>query len=194
MTDTKELLERLRSRWTNSDEIRLHLGECTPQELRSIKAVAISILGELSPAIERLEASNAALMAERTNLIETKRQQIERLEAERDEALKHVELLQDKFNAPRECACAYDSPHDVCMHHSPMLVRAEAQRDQLAEALRQISSIDAVEAALDPEWAITRARTALASLGDTQEPTAGGAPASGDGVVSQGTGGGHAAP
>ena len=42
---------------------------------------------EAADEIERLTAANAALMAERASLIETKREQIERLTAERDAAL-----------------------------------------------------------------------------------------------------------
>lgn len=66
MTD---LIERLRHRWTSSDEIQLHIGECTAQELRSVKAVAISILSELSPELSRLQSALQVAEDSRSNLL-----------------------------------------------------------------------------------------------------------------------------
>lgn len=59
-------------------------------EIRRGRIIQTDGLAEAADEIERLTEANAALMAERTSLIETKREQIERLTAERDAALAKV--------------------------------------------------------------------------------------------------------
>lgn len=131
----------------------ISLGEATGS--RGMHASNIyNVASDLLATVERLEASNAALMAERTNL-ETKRQQIARLEADvasladanEEERLSSAELFSRAFEA-------------------------EAQRDQLAEALRDIiAADDAFRASMSPTVvkdpltiACDRAREALASI------------------------------
>lgn len=63
MGANKELVAELRARWTNSESIKLHVGECAAQELRTAKAVAISILSELGPALQAAEAERDRLKA-----------------------------------------------------------------------------------------------------------------------------------
>jgi hypothetical protein len=62
---------------------------------------------------------------------------IKALVCERDEALRHVEQLQDKLDPEHSCACCYDRPDITCGHHSPMLAKAEAERDEARAALRE---------------------------------------------------------
>lgn len=76
--------------------------------------------------------------------ITTLRSQLERVTQERDEALRHVEFLQEKV-AGEDCACSYDRPDDVCLTHSPLLERAVKERDEaLAEVARLRAWIEAV--------------------------------------------------
>ena len=56
-------------------------------EIRRGRIIQTDGLAEAADEIERLTEANAALMAERTSLIETKREQIERLTAELTSAL-----------------------------------------------------------------------------------------------------------
>jgi hypothetical protein len=65
--------------------------------LTSAEAAAIYAgLSSLQQENEALKAANEALMRERTSLIETKRQQIERLKKERDEAIGKLALIIDR--------------------------------------------------------------------------------------------------
>ncbi len=65
-------------------------------------------------------------------------ERIATLERELEEARRHVELLQNKINGPRECACAYDSPNDICALHSPQLTASRAEVERLREALHKM--------------------------------------------------------
>ncbi len=80
------------------------------------------------------------------------------LERELEEARRHVELLQNKINGPRECACAYDSPNDICALHSPQLTASQAEVERLREALHKM-----YRRALD-----RRIRRALSQQGETK--------------------------
>lgn len=60
----------------------------------------------------------------------------EQAERERDEALAHIEALQEKQNA-ETCACSHDRASDVCFGHSPMMRKLERERDALAELLER---------------------------------------------------------
>ncbi|KMO32511.1 hypothetical protein VQ02_23490 [Methylobacterium variabile] len=70
---------------------------------------------------------------------------IRELEAERDAALRErdefeqaIMALEAKISslAPHgSCACSYDRPGDVCMHHSPALAAAQAENARLLIAL-----------------------------------------------------------
>lgn len=117
-----------------------------------------AIMDEAASEIERLEAANAALMAERSNLIATKRQQIERLEV-------GVKEMTEAAN---------DYAHQAA--RSELRARAaEAQRDKLKEALRWFvdreAPIKSKFSLLGPKdmfdamvEAFRRAREALASI------------------------------
>ena len=50
---------------------------------------------------------------------------------------KHVELLQEKVDPDKSCACAYDAPDDVCLPHSPIVARLTRERDE-AQNFRQL--------------------------------------------------------
>ena len=53
---------------------------------------------------------------------------------------KNHEALQDKIDCMKSCGCAYDAAGDICGHHSPKLLAAEAERDRMKAALQQIAS------------------------------------------------------
>jgi hypothetical protein len=50
----------------------------------------------------------------------------------------HVEALQQKVDADKSCACAYDSPDDVCLPHSPVGARLRAE---VYDALRLMEPV-----------------------------------------------------
>jgi hypothetical protein len=66
---------------------------------------------------------------------------LQRVTAERDEARKDQKAAEDSNDALNEklhalaphgsCACSYDKPGDVCMHHSPALATATAEAASL---------------------------------------------------------------
>jgi uncharacterized coiled-coil protein SlyX len=74
---------------------------------------------------------------------------IEALERELAEAEQQCDALSAKVQAlapHNTCACSYDKPGDVCMHHSPALVAAEAQVTRLTEALSSlVAKLDAID-------------------------------------------------
>lgn len=94
-------------------------------------------------AIERKSAARAE--AEVARLTE----RVEKAERERDEARADQKAAEDsndaidaKLNAltPHgSCACSYDRPGDVCLHHSPALADAEARVAVLEGALKPFS-------------------------------------------------------
>lgn len=89
---------------------------------------------------------------------------IERLVAERDEARRVRRWNIDEMGGTLH-VCRGEHDGDDCEWESFVpadhLRAAEAQRDKLKMALRQIADLDEVESALDPEWTINRARQAL---------------------------------
>lgn len=62
--------------------------------------------GEAAGEIERLEQANAAIMAERTSLIETKRDQLAALTAERDALKAKIEVYEGADDGWRDMATA----------------------------------------------------------------------------------------
>lgn len=103
---------------------------------------------ELKANLDRPEATVSRLIAERdrarhertaaeSSMMEQSLR-AEKAEAERDEALRHVEQLQDKLDPEHSCACCYDRADTICGHHSPMLAKAEAERDEARALLREI--------------------------------------------------------
>ena len=46
----------------------------------------------------------------------------------------------------KSCGCAYDAAGDICGHHSPKLIAAEAERDRLA------GEVERVTKELDVSW------------------------------------------
>ena len=68
-------------------------------------------------------------------------------EASHDALCEKIKTL----SAHHTCGCSYDTPEDVCMHHSPALVKAEARAEALAkenEALRAAMSMTIKESVL----------------------------------------------
>lgn len=68
-------------------------------------------------------------------------------EASNDALCEKIKTL----SAHHTCGCSYDTPEDVCMHHSPALVKAEARAEALAkenEALRAAMSMTIKESVL----------------------------------------------
>ena len=61
---------------------------------------------------------------------------IEALQKERDVLRLHVELLREKVSYD-DCGCAVDTPHDVCLYHSPQVKRVAADNARLREACDQ---------------------------------------------------------
>lgn len=72
--------------------------------------------------------------------------EIERLRA-------HVEALQQKIDADKSCACAYDSPDDVCLPHSPVVADLRAENARLRAALAQSDQPCAYCSLPAVEWA-----------------------------------------
>ena len=68
------------------------------------------------------------LMNKLSDALEARAGEVERWE-------KNHEALQDKIDCMKSCGCAYDAAGDICGHHSPKLLAAEAERDRLKAAL-----------------------------------------------------------
>ncbi len=66
---------------------------------------------------------------------------IEALAGEVERWKKNHEALQDKIGCMKSCGCAYDAAGDICGHHSPKLIAAEAERDRLKAALDVLSAV-----------------------------------------------------
>jgi hypothetical protein len=64
------------------------------------------------------------------------RQFVGDLLAEVDRLNGHVEDLQDKVDAERNCACSYDDPNDICLLHSPVAGRLRERAEKAETALR----------------------------------------------------------
>jgi len=66
---------------------------------------------------------------------------IDALEAEIKQLREQLEYDEEQINALQDklgldcCACSYDKPGDVCMVHSPMLRKAEAEIKRLLAKL-----------------------------------------------------------
>lgn len=93
------------------------------------------------------------------------------------EAEQHVEILQNKIDGEKSCACAYDYPDDICAVHSPKLAKAEAERYALAMAIcggedapGYLDSVSVEEIVAvhkqNCQWQIDRAERAEADLRD----------------------------
>lgn len=71
--------------------------------------------------------------------------EIEKLYTDLDKAQRHIELLQNKVDMEKSCACAYDTPDDVCLPHSPLLAAAQAKIEDLTrernEARREVERL-----------------------------------------------------
>mgnify|MGYP003531851001 CR=1 FL=1 len=74
------------------------------------------------------------LMNKLSDALEARAGEVERWE-------KNHEALQDKIDCMKSCGCAYDAAGDICGHHSPKLLAAEAERDRLKAALEDIGAI-----------------------------------------------------
>jgi len=64
--------------------------------------------------------------------------EVGRLTADRDQALQHVDELQDKLLSTPDngkCCCSFEGPGDVCMTHSPTVNRLTAEVDRLTQEL-----------------------------------------------------------
>lgn len=91
-----------------------------------------------------------------TLLAEIDRLRVDLAEAESSNDALHVKL---KTLAPHgSCACDYDHPGDLCMHHSPKLAGADARirelEQQLVERNREIKNLkDVIAAPEKPRYA-----------------------------------------
>ena len=88
---------------------------------------------ELHEKLQNVEYSWMIKVKERDDAYEENA----RLIAERDEAQRHVEELQEKLNPEHSCACSYDHAGTICGFHSPMLEKAEAEIARLRGLLRR---------------------------------------------------------
>jgi hypothetical protein len=52
--------------------------------------------------------------------------ELERVKGERDAQIDALAAKVDALAPHGTCGCSYDTPDDLCMHHSPKLARAEA--------------------------------------------------------------------
>jgi hypothetical protein len=94
----------------NALRAELKQAHCANQELRDLN-VAGKKLGDWIDLTSKLTAA----------------------ESRAEEAERSEEAMSEKVRslAPHgTCACSYDKPGDVCMHHSPQLVEAEARAEQ----------------------------------------------------------------
>lgn len=102
----------------------------TPERLAVIRAASIEYNGSLLAR----ERPNSAIAQRRELLAE-----VDRLTRERDEALQHVDELQDKLLSMPDngkCCCSFDGPGDVCMPHSPTVNRLTTEREQARQIAR----------------------------------------------------------
>lgn len=108
----------------------------TPDRLAEARAADAAIdLTMPHPFPTRVYAHRRELLAE-----------VDRLTRERDEALQHVDELQDKLLSMPDngkCCCSFDGPGDVCMPHSPTVNRLTAERDQARVIARILNRRDA---------------------------------------------------
>jgi hypothetical protein len=99
-----------------------------------VVAMLASEAGEFSPAC--WEETKLRVMRDRLTAAESARDEAradQKAAEDQNDAL-HVKL---RALAPHgSCACSYDSPDDVCMHHSPALSAALARAERLEKALR----------------------------------------------------------
>ena len=105
--------------WTDNIGIIDRGGEGSPVYLDYVEDAGKLIAGPLAPILADLQ----------------------RVTAERDEAQADQKAAEDSNDALNEklhalaphgsCACSYDKPGDVCLHHSPALAAAEARAAQL---------------------------------------------------------------
>jgi hypothetical protein len=82
--------------------------------------------------------NDVVLTKDALDLIESLRSRAEKAEAERYSLQQQIYGLMEKVEAlspHATCGCSWDTPNDLCMHHSPMLTRAEATCEKLAKAL-----------------------------------------------------------
>ena len=94
--------------------------------------------GKIGPGPAFVEAVAAAIAVSPLPAAETS---LQRVTAERDEARADQKAAEDSNDALNEklsalaphgsCACSYDKPGDVCMHHSPALATATAEAARL---------------------------------------------------------------
>jgi len=106
-------------------------------------------------ALRTLLESNKALMRERTNLIETKREQIGRLNTRIAALERERNQLLDKLH----CMCGSPIDHSAWEGHTPVSVydysldqersRAEAAEAKLAEAMKVLDALDRVNRGVD---------------------------------------------
>jgi hypothetical protein len=110
--------------------IRLAFVRVMPDRSSEQDRVAQSVLCRIWPLID-------TLTRERDDLQEEARRFEDRLAMAEDRANEfeaQLEALHEKLDALAPhgtCACAYDRPDDVCNHHSPKLVAAEARCREL---------------------------------------------------------------
>ena len=97
------------------------LGERTALHLQSIMSEHLSV--DSDGDIQGLGPASYAMAREAVSMMAT-------VTAERD-------ALDQKLAGIETCACSYDAPGDVCAHHSPALMAAEAQLKAAREALER---------------------------------------------------------
>ncbi len=64
--------------------------------------------------------------------------EIERLRAEIERQVLHIDELRAKVDAEKSCACSYDAPGDICAAHSPSLMQARAEVERLRAEIERL--------------------------------------------------------
>lgn len=111
--------------YSNIDALRQWADELAPSDPHR------SRYGTLFTELSRLRAQLRALTEEREALRKTALEDEQQIEA----LLAKVAAL----SSHETCACSYDRPGDICLHHSPALSAAQEARER-AEALREFVS------------------------------------------------------
>jgi DNA repair exonuclease SbcCD ATPase subunit len=69
---------------------------------------------------------------------ETERDELKKQVAELEQSVEALSAKVKSLSVHATCACSYDTPTDVCLHHSPQLSNVTAQRDELQKQVAEL--------------------------------------------------------
>lgn len=110
-----------------------------------LREAATSIRDDGTPAQVGMTAEECDDAADLITALQTRitalQTRAETAERERDEAYEMADAHEKKWRSltvHETCACSYDHPEDVCMHHSPQLASAEAEAANLRKRVEML--------------------------------------------------------